>query len=96
MSQAAQTTTDHDTIRQWVESRGGQPACVKGTQNKGPGCLLRINFPGYSGDESLEAIDWDTFFRTFDDNDLAFLYQEPADGSESRFSKFVDRRKVQA
>lgn len=96
MGQAAQATTDHDTIRQWVESRGGEPACVKGTEQQGPGCLLRIRYPDYSEDEDLQTIDWDAFFRTFDENELAFLYQDQADGSESRFSKLVDRRSVEA
>jgi hypothetical protein len=35
---------------------------------------------------------WDEFFTGFDDNNLAFLYQEKTkDGSESRFSKLIDR-----
>ena len=49
-------TTDHDTIRQWVEERGGSPARVKGTGTEGDPGLLRIDFPGYSGEESLEVI----------------------------------------
>ena len=28
---SATPVTDHDEIREWVESRGGRPACVKGT-----------------------------------------------------------------
>ncbi len=43
-------TTDHETIRKWVEERGGYPASVKGTPEKGERAgLLRIDFPGYSG-----------------------------------------------
>ena len=35
---------------------------------------------------------WDEFFAAFDENKLAFLYQdETKDGKESRFSKLIDR-----
>jgi hypothetical protein len=83
----SETTTDHDMIRKWVEARGGHPARVKG---RGPGGILRIDFG--EPEESLEKIPWDEFFKVFDDNDLAFLYQDKtADGGTSRFSKFVER-----
>ena len=87
------TTTDHDEIRQWVEERGGHPATVKGTERGGEDAgILRINFPGSSADDSLEDIDWDTFFSKFEESQLAFVYQdETADGGESRFGKFIRR-----
>ncbi len=41
---------------------------------------------------SLDEVDWDTFFRTFEDRKLALLYQDKtADGHTSRFFKFVQR-----
>ena len=90
-SHESNTTTNHDEIRKWVEERGGRPAIVKGTE-RGESALLRIDYPGYSGEDTLETIEWDEFFEIFDDNKLAFLYQDKtADGGESRFSKFVNR-----
>ena len=87
----AQVTTDHEEIRRWVEARGGHPAEVKGTQRRGS-ALLRIDYPGFSGEDTLEPIEWDEFFEIFDENNLAFLYQEKtADGGQSRFSKFINR-----
>jgi hypothetical protein len=83
-------TIDHQEIRRWVEERGGRPACVKGTE-RGDSCLLRIDYPGFSGEDTLEPMDWDEFFDTFDENNLAFLYQDSKKGKESRFSKFVSR-----
>jgi len=84
-SYESKTTTDHDEIRSWVEERGGHPARVEGTN------LLRIDYPGFSGEQRLEEISWDELFRIFDENKLAFLYQEETkDGGESRFSKFVE------
>jgi anaerobic selenocysteine-containing dehydrogenase len=90
-SHESNTTTNHDEIKKWVEERGGKPAIVRGTE-KGDSALLRIDYPGYSGEDTLEAIEWDEFFEIFDENKLAFLYQEKTqDGGESRFSKFVSR-----
>lgn len=91
-STGTKVTTDHAQIQRWVNERGGHPAHVKGTQNKqGPG-VLRIDYPGFSGEDTLEPISWQAFFEAFEENNLAFLYQEePRDGSESRFSKLIDR-----
>ena len=92
MSQTSQTTTDHDEIKRWVEERGGHPAQVKGTEKGRSAGLLRIDYPGYSGDDRLEEITWEEFFDAFEKNELAFLYQdETKDGKQSRFSKLVDR-----
>jgi hypothetical protein len=90
-SSSAKMTTDHDEIRQWVESRGGHPATVKRTtrSNQAAG-VLRIDFPGFSGEESLKEISWDKWFETFDERKLAFLYQ---DKPKSRFNKLVNRGK---
>jgi hypothetical protein len=85
-SSESKVTTDHDEIRRWVEERGGHPAEVKGTE------LLRIDYPGFSGEDRLEEISWEEFFDAFEENNLAFLYQEKTkDGGKSRFSKLVDR-----
>jgi len=90
----AKTTTDHKKIREWVEERGGHPARVKGTEDKSGGGLLRIDYPGYSGEGKLEEISWEEFFEEFDDSELAFLHQDKtADGEQSRFSKLVSREK---
>ncbi|HEY8520674.1 MAG TPA: hypothetical protein VIN61_11385 [Gammaproteobacteria bacterium] len=88
----AKRTTDHATIRRWVEARNGRPARVKGTGGGDDVGLLRIDFPGYAGEQSLEAISWDDFFAKFDEQRLAFLYQErTADGELSTFNKLVHR-----
>jgi hypothetical protein len=92
MSGESKTTTDHETIRKWAEARGGKPATVKNTAREGEAGLLRINFPGYKGEGTLEDISWDEFFRKFDEKKLAFLYQDKtSNGEESRFFKLVNR-----
>ncbi len=91
MSAESKVTTDHQRIKQWVEERGGSPARVKDT-DKGKSGVLRIDYPGYAGEDSLETITWEEFFQGFEENNLAFLYQdETKDGAESRFSKLIDR-----
>ena len=74
---SAKRTADHDEIREWVESKGGRPAIVEGTSG-----MLRIDFG--EPDERLEATDWDTFFRIFDDSSVEFLYDP-----EGWMTKFV-------
>lgn len=94
-SKGSRTTTDHDEIRQWAEARGAKPACVRGTGGQGDAGMIRLDFPGYSGAESLQPIGWDEWFRQFDENDLALLYQETTAGGEpSNFSKLVSRTGV--
>lgn len=85
------TTTDHDEIRQWVERHDGRPARVRGTEADSTG-VLRIDFPGGSGEDSLEHISWGDWFATFDDRGLAMLYQtRKASGEDSTFFKLVSR-----
>ena len=91
-SSESKVTTNHDEIRRWVEDRGGHPARVKETESKNSPGLLRIDYPGFSGEDRLEEITWETFFKAFEENNLAFLYQDKTkDGHESRFFKFVKR-----
>src|SRR3954468_9138206 len=90
---ASYTTTDHDVIRSWAEARGAVPASVGQTGNGADGDsdagILRLEFRDSA---DLEEVDWDAFFRTFDDRGLAFVYQEKtSDGTISRFNKFVRR-----
>jgi hypothetical protein len=52
--------------------------------------VLRVEFR--DPDDKLEEVDWDEFFKVFDDNELAFLHQDKTkDGKESRFNKFISR-----
>ncbi len=78
-------TQSHDVIQKWAEERGGEPATVASTRHGNRAGVLRLNFPGYGG-QSLQAISWDDWFRSFDDRDLVFLYQDRlANGRQSNF-----------
>jgi hypothetical protein len=82
-------TIDHEEIREWVEARSGKPATVEGTERgKEAVGLLRIDFPGYSGEATLTPIDWDEFFEKFEEEKLAFLHDNKP---KSKFNKFIAR-----
>lgn len=86
----SKTTRDHEEIRKWAEQRGGKPSHVKSTGNKEDIGILRIDFPGYSGEGSLEPISWEEWFKKFDERNLSLLYQEEtAGGEKSNFNKIV-------
>ncbi|MBP2290522.1 hypothetical protein [Azospirillum rugosum] len=90
----AKTTTDHDEIRHWAESHGGKPAVVRSTHHEGTKSrktgvgLLRLMFPKarQSDHDELEEIQWDEFFKQFEDSKLALLYEEG-----SNFNKLIGR-----
>ena len=71
-------TRDHETIRAWVEERGGRPARVRGAG------VLRIAFDALP--PTWEPLDWPAFLASFDDGRLAFFYE---DGAGSRICKLV-------
>lgn len=90
-------TRDHERIREWVETRGGWPATVATTRSEDDPGLIRVDFPGYSGGSSLERIDWDDWFRKFDESGLVFLHQETlADGGRSSFNKLISRETAES
>ena len=84
---SSETTIDHKTIQKWAEARDGRPAVVRTT---GKGGVLRIDFG--EKEKDFAEISWEEFFKIFDENRLAFLYQDQTkDGGTSRFNKFVER-----
>ena len=89
---ASKTTTKLPEIKKWAEERDGKPSKVKSTEGKQGGGIIRIDFPGYSGEDTLEEISWEEWYEIFNEEKLAFLYQdETKDGKESRFFKLVNR-----
>ena len=89
-------TTDHDEIRRWVEEHGGRPAAVRRTGGDDDPGVLRIDFPGGADEDELEPISWEEWFEKFDENGLAFLFQErKSDGEDSTLFKLVSRDRAQ-
>ena len=90
-------TTDHDEIRRWADERGATPACVRGTGGEGDIGMPRLDFPGYTGADSLEPITWEEWFDKFDKRGLALLHQEKTGrGQQSNFNTLVSRKTVEA
>lgn len=93
MAEKMATTTDHDTIRAWVEERGGVPTAVKNTLAGDRAGILNIDFPGLDN-RNLSEMTWEEFFKIFDAENLAFVYADaPADVAEepARAYRIVDR-----
>lgn len=89
MPSNTKVTIDHDEIRRWAQQRGGKPAVVKGTG------IIRLDFPGYSGEGKLQPVDWDQFFERFEESKLALIYQDKtAKGQRSNFNKLAGRETV--
>ena len=90
MSDSSKITKDPEEIRQWAEERGGKPAHVADTGSEEDVGILRIEFPGYSSEVSLEPIPWEQWFEKFAERNLAFLYQlQTAAGELSNFNKII-------
>ena len=81
-------TTDHNKIKEWVSAHDGVPTVIEDTDSGNSAGVLRIHFPKASSDNKFKEISWEEFFKQFEDNDLAFLYQ---DKDDSTFHKFVSR-----
>jgi hypothetical protein len=85
-----ETTTDHDTIRNWVEEHGSTAAQVIEPSGDNPGNLAIV--PKDAEEESVREISWDEFFEIFEEENLAFVYQTNRDDPTERwFCKFVYR-----
>ena len=85
---AAHPITSHEEIQRWAEARGATPAAVKRTGGNDDVGIIRLDFPGYSGEDSLQTIDWDEWFEKFDEQRLALLIE---DDKDSNFNKLVRR-----
>jgi ferritin-like metal-binding protein YciE len=89
--------SDPQEIQQWAEERGAKPACVRGTGKKGDLGVLRLDFPGYTGADKLQAISWDDFFDKFQERKLQLLVQDKtAGGKKSNFNKLVSKQTAAA
>lgn len=91
----SQITTDHNTIRRWVEARGGRPAAVKITRADNDPGIVRIDFPGLAGERALHPISWDEFFEKFDERELALVYEDgDGNGRPVRCAKLIRRDSI--
>lgn len=84
-------THDHYEIRSWIEQHGGHPACEYGVGD-GDAVLLQIDFANGTDTKPQHRLDWDEWFETFEQQNLALLYQaDMAPGEGAPFYKLVGR-----
>src|SRR5579872_6423026 len=96
-SSKSRVLTDREEIRNWAEERQARPSCVRGTGGDNDIGMIRLDFPGYTGENSLEEISWDDWFNKFEERNLALLVQdETAGGQKSNFNKLVSRETAKA
>ena len=81
-------TTDHATIKKWVEDRNGVPAMIEGTEGGGDGEMIRVYFEQKIENSDLKEIGWDEWFEQFDSSKLALLHSTEAGNT---FNKLVSR-----
>ncbi len=97
MARKSRVLTDHDEIRSWAEERDARPACVRDTGTEEDVGMIRLDFPGYRGETSLEPIEWDEWLQKFDDNNLALLVEDETGGGEqSNFNQIIGRETAAA
>lgn len=92
-------TRSHEVIEHWAEQRGGKPATVEGTEHGDRPGVLRIDFQdrGDDGTSRIQDISWDDWFKSFDDRDLVFIFQDrKSDGSQSNFFRLDNPKRDDA
>ena len=88
-------TREHQVIKQWAEMRDARPATVPGTEHDGRAGVLRFDFNEQN--DSLEEINWEDWFKTFDERELNFIYQEHlSDGTTSNFFRLENPHREDA
>jgi len=96
------TLTDHQAIRDWAAARAGFPAVVDVSPAAGTQPMLRIVF-GQGAYEDVdrperpinaggyELVEWDEWFRLFDEAGLAMMVAEERPGRIEEFYELVRR-----
>ena len=88
-------TRNHDVIQRWADERGARPATIPGPDPESPR-VLRFDFPGFGG-QDLEPVGWEEWFRTFDDRNLVFVFQERLkNGNQSNFFRLDNPEREEA
>jgi hypothetical protein len=76
--------TDPEERRQCVDEPGAIPAREQEPRSVTHASLIRFDFPGNIGEQSLEAIGWEEWFEKFKESNLALLVQDETAASQKR------------
>jgi hypothetical protein len=96
------TLTDHDAIRDWAAGRAGAPAVVDISPAAGSQPMLRIVFGQHAYQDQdrperpvnaggYDLIEWDEWFRLFEERELALVVSEEIPGVRDEFHELVRR-----
>lgn len=96
------TLTDHDTIRDWAAARMGAPAIVDISPAGGTQPMLTLVFDqaAYQDQDQAERatnsggrefVEWDDWFKIFDELDLALVVAKDQPGVRDSFHELVKR-----
>lgn len=95
------TTIDHQEIKLWSQAHDGKPEILFDPDAGKDVPQLRINFPGRQDDVFLaetsktKIVDWEKFFIEFEKQQLAFRYNELAEGEDlSMAYEFIKRNET--
>jgi hypothetical protein len=94
--------TDHDAIRDWAAARMGIPAVVDVSPQAGvqPELLIVFDQAAYQDQDrperppnsgGIELVEWDEWFRMFDDAELALVVQPEQPGVLDNSHEFIRR-----
>lgn len=76
----ANMTTDHETLRAWIEQHGGQPALVRRADEQAGASegALSFEFLADGQEPELVPISWADFFQRFDHQGLTLSFEDSA------------------
>ena len=94
--------TDHMAIRDWAAARSGFPAIVDISPQGGTQPMLRLVFDqrAYQDQDQAERaansggyelVEWDEWFKLFDESKLALIVGEDVPGRRDSFHQIVRR-----
>lgn len=93
--------TDHDKIRDWAAARAGQPALndpVLGSAETEPVLCFAFGQHAYQDTDrgaqpigGIRPIDWDEWFRIFEERRLALVVNEDVPGQREEFHELIRR-----
>lgn len=101
------TLTDHEAIRDWAAARSGFPAIIDVSPASGTQPMLRLVFDQHAYQDvdqperpvnagGLELVEWDEWFKVFEEGELALVVEEEVPGRRDSFHEFVRRDQAAA
>lgn len=81
-------TQDLETIRSWVEARGGKP--IEEKQGTDPEAIpsIGLQFKPLKKADSISEITWEEFMRRMLEKKLVFVFDETSEGDPTEHFRF--------